>query len=177
MNADFEVELAHQAFAAGRPYRRTQGFAALNQRLSAQLLWLTEPGDTLLVEQPWPDSLVAEARRREVKLVSTRTQGSQTGKLFTPWGWTPTAEEAGERAGADVLRAPSFDVIARVNSKLWSHALEVEMGWALPGAAIARTPEELSEAAARACPGPAGQVGRQEPLRVRRARPRARARA
>ena len=152
MNADFEVELAHHAFAAGRPYRRTQGFAALNQRLSPQLLWLTEPGDALLVEQPWPDSLVTEAQKREVKLVSTRTHGSQIGKLFTPWGWTPTAEEAGERADADV-RSHSFDVVARVNSKLWSHALEVEMGWALRGAMVAHAPEELSEAAARACPG------------------------
>jgi hypothetical protein len=44
-------------------------------------------------------------------------------------------------------------VVARVNSKLWSHALEVEMGWRLPGARVAHTPEELSEAAAHACPG------------------------
>jgi hypothetical protein len=46
-----------------------------------------------------------------------------------------------------------FELVARVNSKLWSHALEVEMGWALPGARVAHTAEELSEAAARACPG------------------------
>jgi hypothetical protein len=58
----------------------------------------------------------------------------------------------GLRAGAEV-RPPDFGVVARVNSKLWSHALEVEMGWALPGARVARTPAELDEAAARACPG------------------------
>jgi hypothetical protein len=54
--------------------------------------------------------------------------------------------------GADV-RPSDFRVVARVNSKLWSHALEVEMGWALPGARVAHTAEELAEAAARACPG------------------------
>jgi hypothetical protein len=152
MNADFEVELAHKAFAPGRPYRRTQALAALNRRLSAQLLRLTTHGDALLVEEPWPDSLAAEARRRGVELISTRVRDSQSGRLFTPWGWTPTAAEAGARAGADV-RAIEFEVVARVNSKLWSHALEVEMRWALKGASVARTPEELALAAARACPG------------------------
>jgi hypothetical protein len=152
MNADFEVELAHDAAAPGRPYRRTQSFAALNRRLSAQLLRLTGPGDALLVEEPWPDTLVEEARRRGVELVPTRGAGPRDGRLFTPWGWTRTAAGAGERAGAEVP-AVDFDVVARVNSKLWSHALEVEMGWALGGAAVARTPGELSDAAARACPG------------------------
>ena len=149
MNADFEVELAH---GARRPYRRTQSFAALNRRLSAQLLRLTAHGDALLVEEPWPEPLVTEARRRGVELASTRARGSQSDKLFTPWGWTPTAAEAGVRACAEV-RPLDLEVVARVNSKLWSHALEVEMGWALEGACVARTPEELAAAAARACPG------------------------
>ncbi len=152
MNADFEVELAHRAAAPGRPYRRTQTFAALNRRLSAQLLWLTSPGDALLVEEPWPEALAAEARGREVELVPASARGSQAGRVFTPWGWTPTAAEAGERAGASVSPV-AFEVVARVNSKLWSHALEVEMGWALPGARVARTLEELESAAARARPG------------------------
>jgi hypothetical protein len=51
------------------------------------------------------------------------------------------------------VRPLDFQMVARVNSKLWSHALEVEMGWALPGSCVAHTPEELMEAAARACPG------------------------
>jgi hypothetical protein len=45
-----------------------------------------------------------------------------------------------------------FDVLARVNSKLWSHALEVELGWAERGATTARDFDELREAVARACP-------------------------
>src|SRR5688572_18712413 len=102
MNADFEVELAHDAYApAGRPYRRTQAFAALNRRLSAHMLRLTRPGDALLVEEPWPAPLAGDARRRGVELVTTNQTGSGRGKLFTPWGWTRTAAEAGARAGAD----------------------------------------------------------------------------
>ena len=152
MNADFEVELASLATAGGRPYRRTQAFAALNRRLSSHMLWLARPGDALLVEEPWPASLVVETRRREVELVSTNERGSQSGRVFTPWGWTQTAAAAGARAGAEV-RPVAFDVVARVNSKLWSHALEVEMGWALRGAAVARNDDELTVAAASACPG------------------------
>ena len=156
MNADFEVELAHGAAPPARPYRRTQAFDALNRRLAPHLLRLARPGDGLLYEVPWTDALVNEARGREVELVSPRAAASgrtpQAGRLFTPWGWTRTAAEEGARAGADV-RPPDFEVVARVNSKLWSHAIEVEMNWALPGARVVATPEELSEAAARACPG------------------------
>ncbi len=157
MNADFEVELAHASAAPpARPYRRTQAFDALNRRLAPHLLRLARPGDALLYEVPWTNALVEEARAREVELVSPRAAASgrtpQAGRLFTPWGWTRAAAGEGLRAGSDV-RPLDFDVVARVNSKLWSHALEVEMGWALPGARVAHTPEELIEAAAHACPG------------------------
>ena len=156
MNADFEVELAHDAVPHARPYRRTQAFDALNRRLAPHLLRLARPGDALLYEVPWSDALVSEARRRGVELVSPRAAASgrtpQAERLFTPWGWTQTAAEEGLRAGADV-RPLDFEMVARVNSKLWSHALEVELGWALPGARVVQTTEELSEAAARACPG------------------------
>jgi hypothetical protein len=155
MNADFEVELAHDA-ASTRPYRRTQAFDALNRRLSPQLLWLARPGDALLYEVPWPKPLADEARGRGVELVSPLAAASgrtpQADRLFTPWGWTRTAADEGLRAGADV-RPLDFALVARVNSKLWSHALEVEMSWALPGACVTHTVEELNEAAARACPG------------------------
>lgn len=155
MNADFEVELAHDA-QSPRTYHRTQASEALNRRLAPHLLRLARPGDGLLYEAPWTDALVNEARGRAVELVSPRAAASgrtpQAARLFTPWGWTRTAAEEGTRAGANV-RPQDFELVARVNSKLWSHALEVELGWALPGARVVNTPEELSEAAACACPG------------------------
>jgi hypothetical protein len=147
MNADFEVELAH----AGS-YRRLPAFEALNRRLSPQLLWLTRPGDALLAREPWPDALTSEARRRGVELVSPTRARSQASRTFTPWGWTPSAVEAGERVGAQ-LSPVAFETVRRVNSKLWSHALEVELGLALKGAATASTFEQLSAATAHACPG------------------------
>jgi hypothetical protein len=155
MNADFEVELAHDALST-RAYRRTQAFDALNRRLAPNLLRLARPGDALLYEVPWAAPLADEARRRGIELVSPRAAASgrtpQGGRLFTPWGWTRTAVEEGQRAGTEVPDV-ELETVARVNSKLWSHALEVEMNWALPGACVAHTSEELMEAAARACPG------------------------
>jgi hypothetical protein len=149
MNADFEVELSAYAFGA---YRRTQAFEQLNRRLSAQMLRLAQAGDALMLPEPWPDALAGEAHRRRVELVSPEDKGSQSHRLFTPWGWTPSAAEAGMKVGALVCPI-SFEVVRRVNSKLWSHALEVELGVALEGAATAGTIEELREHAARACPG------------------------
>lgn len=152
MNADFEGELEHLAFEPRRAYRRLPSFDALNRRLSEKLLWLAREGDALLADEPWADSLVDEARARGVELVSPARAENQADRLFTPWGWTPSALRVGESVGASV-EPPPLEVVARVNSKLWSHALEVELGVAIEGAATASTFEELNEAARRACPG------------------------
>jgi hypothetical protein len=147
MNADFEAELAR---APGH-YRRLPAYEALNHRLAPHLLWLAHPGDALLIREPWPESLKREAEIRKVELISPEDFAPQLNYTFAPWGWTPTAISLGERAGALVKPVP-IEVVARVNSKLWSHALEVELGIELPGAAVASTLEELEERVARACP-------------------------
>ena len=149
MNADFETELSHTPGT----YRRLPASDALNHRLAPHLLWLARAGDALLLREPWSEQLQSDARTREVKLVSTEHSIDLSNHIFTPWGWTPSAVAAGERAGAVVLQPVSFQTVARVNSKLWSHALEVELGWSQPGAAIASNFDELQEAAACACPG------------------------
>jgi hypothetical protein len=151
MNADFEAELEHYAFAQGRAYRRPASFDALNRRLCEKFLWLASAGDALLAEEPWSDSLVKEARERGVELISPVRVGRQSQRLFTPWGWTPSAERVGDGIGARVEPLP-FETVARVNSKLWSHALEVELGVSIEGAATALTLDELNEAARRVCP-------------------------
>jgi hypothetical protein len=86
-----------------------------------------------------------------VELVSPTRSQRQDARIFTPWGWTPSAVASGEQVGALVQALP-FALVARVTSKLWSHALEAELGLAQPGAATASTVEELQEAVARACP-------------------------
>lgn len=149
MNADFEAELAH---TAGN-YRRSPSFEALNRRLAPHLLWLAQPGDALLVQKPWAESLEIEARRRDVELVSAESSAAKSTRIFTPWGWTPSAIELGERVKS-IVRPVPIEVVARVNSKLWSHQLEVELGAALPGSATASDFEELGRIVARACPAP-----------------------
>jgi hypothetical protein len=149
MNADFETELSQ---AVGT-YRRLPSADALNHRLAPHLLWLASPGDALLLKEPWSEQLVSEAERRGVQLVSTHQSTKLSAHIFTPWGWTVSAAAIGEEVGAKLSPPASFDTIERVNSKLWSHALEVELGWAQPLAAIASTFDELREQVARACPG------------------------
>ena len=147
MNADFEAELS----ALGSTYRRPHFFAALNRRLAPQLLWLTSPGDSLLLEEPWAESLIKESERRQVELILPGAAGKSDGKIFTPWGWTPGVVALGESIGAQ-LPSVSLETIRRVNSKLWSHALEQELGLAMKGAFAAARFAELQAAVAQACP-------------------------
>jgi hypothetical protein len=147
MNADFETELS----ARGRVYRQPLSFVALNRRLAPHLLWLASAGDALLVEESPSESFAGDAARRGVELLTPGAAKKATDRIFTPWGWTPNTVALGERVGARVP-AVSLDVVRRVNSKLWSHRLEQELGVAMPGAAVAESFAELEAAVARACP-------------------------
>ena len=147
MNADFEMELATH----GGIYRRPHTFAALNQRLAPHLLWLASPGDALLLEERWPETLTREAARRGVELILHADAQQQDERIFTPWGWTPNVVRLGESLGAR-LHPVSTEIVRRVNSKLWSHALEQELGVAMRGACVAADFAELQEAVARASP-------------------------
>ena len=147
MNADFEMELS-----GGSAYKRPASFAKINHRLAAHLLWLAQPGDALLLDESPEASLESEARGRGVELLMTNQARRLETREFTPWGWTPSVVRLGERLGARVNPVP-LDVVQRVNSKLWSHNLEQELGVALSGAALATTFDELQAATARACPG------------------------
>jgi hypothetical protein len=147
MNADFEVELAHRVGA----YRRLPSFETLNRRLAPHLLWLAREGDALLLREPWSESLQREASCRKVELISPEHSTPQSARTFTPWGWTQSAVAIGEQVGA-IVRPVPLKVVKRVNSKLWSHALEIELGLKLAGAATASTFEELQECVGRACP-------------------------
>ncbi len=147
MNADFEMELA----ARGKAYRRPLSFVALNRRLAPHLLWLAAEGDALLVEESPSESFAGEAARRGVELLTVDSAKQQAGRIFSPWGWTPGAVALGERVGARVPPV-SPEIVARVNSKLWSHALEQELGVGMAGARVAASFAELEEALAHACP-------------------------
>jgi hypothetical protein len=151
MNADFEMEFAAQQRA--EVYRRSSQFDKINRRLAAHLLWLAKRGDALLLEgdEAPDDSLAAEAKERGVELLSKTRAGGQSDRIFTPWGWTKSAVALGEGTGASV-RHPSLEIVARVNSKLWSDTLEQILGVALKHSAIAPSFDELQGIIERACP-------------------------
>jgi hypothetical protein len=146
MNADFEAEIG----AWPAPYHRTPTIARRNRRLALALLPLAREGDAVLVDAPWPAAARDEAAARGVEIVLPG--GDARKRRFTPWGWTPSAIAAGERAGAIVEPVP-LDVVARVNSKRFSHEIERDLGIAPSGAMLAGSLEELERAVARACPG------------------------
>jgi hypothetical protein len=137
--------------AGAAPYRRPLSFVALNQRLAPHLLRLAGEGDALLVEEPPLESFQREAARRGVELLTLAAARPQTDRIFTPWGWTPRMVALAERVGAHVPPV-SLEVVRRVNSKLWSHALEKELGVKMAGARVAESFAELEEALADACP-------------------------
>jgi hypothetical protein len=148
MNADFEMELAA---ANGSTYRRPHTFVALNRRLAPHLLWLATRGDALLLEEIWPETLALEAERRGVELILRSNAKQQHDRIFTPWGWTPNVFTLGESLGAR-LPTVSLETVRRVNSKLWSHALEEELGFSMRGARVAADFAQLQKAVASACP-------------------------
>jgi len=149
MNADFETELA----TGGNVYRRPLSFVALNRRLAPHLLRLAAEGDALLVEESPSESFNHEAARRGVELVTLNAAKGQAGRVFTPWGWTPGTVALAARVGAGAGVPPvSLDTVRRVNSKLWSHALEQELGIEMRGACATGSFAELAAAVARACP-------------------------
>jgi hypothetical protein len=147
MNADFEMELA----APSGRYYRTDVFEQVNRRLSEYLLYLTAPNDAVLIEEPYSNDLLAEAAKRNVSLISPGSNPNCSDKIFAPWGWTASAIEVGKSIGAKIPSI-SLDVIKKVNSKLFSHALEVELGVALSGSATVSTFEELAAAVATGAP-------------------------
>lgn len=148
INADFELELESPA------YRRTPTIAARNRRLAVGALWFASPGDALLLEPPWEAPLAEAAAASDLVLVDPDEPIHERARLFTPWGWSAHAVAVGSAVGATV-DPPPLEAVARVNSKVFSHELELELGVAVPGAGLARSLVELNELAATACPGPA----------------------
>jgi hypothetical protein len=150
MNADFEAELA----AWPETYRRVPTIARRNRRLAPVLMWLAGRGDALLLEPPWTDDERFEATRRGLTLVDPAEPPDCSGFELAPWGWSPSAVRAGEAVGARVEPVP-IETVVWVNSKVFSHELERELGVAVAGADIARSRDELDALVTRACPGDA----------------------
>jgi len=148
MNADFEAELA----AWPSPYRRLPTIERRNRRLAPVLLHLAAPGDALALARPWSDEERVASDRAGVALVASVDPDCGAGLALEPWGWTPSAVAFGMSVGATVDPVP-VEIVARVNSKAFSHAVERELGVAVPGAGIAASRAEVDARLARICPG------------------------
>lgn len=148
MNADFEMELANPP---GRKYLRDLNVEKINQHLAPNLVWLASKGDFLLLEKPWSKNVIKLAEERQINLITLESESRYLDKVFTPWGWTTSVIALGNKLGA-IVNSPSLELIAKINSKLFSFELEKEWGIAMPKAAIASCFEELEEVIARACP-------------------------
>lgn len=147
MNADFEVELA----STTPVYKRHPWLAAMNQQLAPKLIWLMSPGDALLLEQPWSESLIQEAQKQHIELIAPDTKTKYPHYLFTPWGWTASTVALGQKLGAIVENVP-LAIVQKVNSKLFSYQLEQELGVALPGSIATNSWAELGDAVASLAP-------------------------
>ncbi len=149
INTDCEAEWA--ALARGDRFVPPGHFAAQNYILAFNLLkYLLRPGDGLLAPRSWWPGLAATAVAAGVELVPLDCPGDQSARQFTPWGWTPTARAIGEHAGAH-LASPPLDVVARVNSKVYSHRLEHELGIAVTAARPVTSEAELVAQLRRYC--------------------------
>jgi hypothetical protein len=146
MNPDFELELE------SANYMRVPTIALRVRRLTAAVLWLASPGDTLIVDVD-DQSLREAAGRLGIELVGLSPSDSVglSPFIFTPWGWSRQARDLGQRLGARV-ESPDPDVVARVNSKLFSHQLERDLEIAMAGAGVARDLAELETLLKSACP-------------------------
>lgn len=122
-NLDFEYELAEP-----NRYQRPPAVARTVREWSQLLRLLPgmEKAEELDLSQPPP-----RADRVEV------------------WGVTPSVQRVLEALGQPT---PFWETVRRVNDKRFSHALECELGVALPGSAVVTTPEELEQVVEQ-CPG------------------------
>jgi hypothetical protein len=141
MNADFEMELANPP---NKKYFCSDIVSEINQKLAPHLLWLAQKGDVLILAEPWSNEVKEFARKQEVELVSPTSKIKYPEKFFTPWGWTPSSISVGEKFGA-IVNKVDLELIARINSKLFSFQLEKEWKIALPTAAVISSFPELEE--------------------------------
>lgn len=149
MNVDFEMELA----TGDKPYRVPGLLESINQHLTKRLMWLAKRGDAILFHRLPERNISETARMRGLAIKTLETPFRKDEYVFSPWGWSKRIVEIGLRSNA-IMEFPSLEIVRRVNSKLWSHSIERDLGCDLKGSAVAESIDELYEIVAKACPFP-----------------------
>jgi hypothetical protein len=140
-NFDFEHHLG-----PGSPRAMSAQIRRRNAELAFCLAPLAQPGDYLWTPEP-PDvefaSHLSDVGVPDVRFVG-KVADVPTGAMLVPWGWCRAGDEWAAKNGW-TREAPDLAVVARVNSREFSSALEIEWGVGLPGAVAIRTLPELEQ--------------------------------
>lgn len=142
---DFEAELA----AWPRPHARTAIGRAIDRELGPCCLVLGRAEDSFIVEEPIDGRALAPLGEAGIAFARPVTDARGCAERLVPWGAAPSALVRARALGL-ACEAPAVEIVRRVNSKLWSHALERELGCGLAGAAAVRSEDEARAAIAAA---------------------------
>ncbi|MSR56326.1 MAG: hypothetical protein EXS05_01465 [Planctomycetaceae bacterium] len=157
-NFDFEHELA--ASDKGRVFtaRKAQ---QVSQALATAWIAIANPDDVVVTTDrvEFNDFAALAAlglapprfvsRWREIENLSDAE--------LVPWGWSTSMSNLAAESGCRAA-APPMEVVRRVNSRVFRFESEVALGVNLPGAAVARSLDELQTIVAEQGAGPRGWV-------------------
>ena len=127
-NFDFEHELAQPDYVRSKKMRR------LNAYLSPVLIALAKPHDAVVFPEPVSEvfrDALADAGFPRVHPVTEEDRLDSFEGM--PWGWSDSARNFLRERGATV-RHPDLNVVARLNSREWSHDTEWRKDTLIPGA-------------------------------------------
>ncbi len=153
-NFDFEHHLG-----PGSPRALSAQARRRNAELAFCLAPLAQPGDCLWTSEP-PDVEFA-AHLSDVGVTGVRFVGKvedvPPGVMLVPWGWCPATDAWAAKNGW-TRDSPDLAVVAQVNSREFSSALETEWDVGLPDAVAIRTLPELVRVLTAAAERPGGWV-------------------
>lgn len=146
-NFDFEHHLGRQ-----KPPTLPAPIVRLNAEMAACLVATAESGDAVWMPDQ-PDSSYGEhlqsAGFPDVRFVSDVREVPGEAQLV-PWGWTRSVKDWGTRNGWQ-CQCPDLEVVATVNSRVFSSGLEREWNVGLPSARTIHTLDDFRETAAAVC--------------------------
>jgi hypothetical protein len=144
-NFDFEESLANS-----RRGQRKQTTKRLLAELACAWIAVAEDGDRIWSPVPIEARFTEDLREAgwpAFRIVSDPDEVPRASK-FVPWGWTDESLAFGESLGA-TFHAPPLKSVRRVNSRQFSFELAQTFEDLLPGRAVARSTDELSDAVER----------------------------
>lgn len=145
-NFEFEHCLAN----AG--YRANTAIARLNAELAVSWLAVAEEGDLIWCPEPIAPGFFADLQAMGLpRVVPVTNLANVSAEIeLVPWGWTENwIRRARERGWS--CAAPDSTVVRELNSRRFSHELELQRGVGIPGSAAVTEAGQIDEALSAAC--------------------------